>query len=206
MFTNELQNKETEKRINHAKYLSNSITITRTHVVPTLFARYYSWLTNNFNLYCASIGVAVQAFSVFGSSSVNPHVLTEKGQYVNALERIAYGIIKSTTKSESLNIRDYIKYQNKAFEKLFNKSFDINNKDMIENYWNLFEIQDLDKDNKLGIKDLTVSLAYLDMQDGILDGRLKYEDAINLGADIDSEIGRFRMKLELNNLKEMLYT
>lgn len=206
MFTNEIQDKETEKRINRAKYLSNSITITKKHVVPILFARYYSWLTNTFNLNCATIGVAVQAFSVFGSSEINPHKLTEKGLYVSCLESIAYGIIKSTTRDEALSIRDYIKYQNTAFEKLFKKQVDANDKDMIENYWNLFEIQDLDKDNKLGIKDLTVSLAYLDVQDGILDGRLRYEDAINLGADIDSEVGRFRMKLELNNLKEMLYT
>ena len=206
MYINEIQDKETEKKINRAKYLSNSITITKNHVVPSLFTRYYSWLTNNFNLYCTTIGVAVKAFSVFGSSEINPHVLTQKGLYVRTLESIAYGIIKSTTRDESLSIRDYIKYQNLAFQKLFNRSFDFNDKDMMENYWSLFEIQDLDNDNKLGIRDLTVSLAYLDSQDGVLNGKLRYEDAINLGADIDSDVGKFRMKLELNHLKELLYT
>jgi hypothetical protein len=194
-----------EKYTNYAKYLSNSVTITKKNVVPTVFKRYYSWLTNSMNLYNSTIGAVVSMFSIFGVSEVDPHEPTSRDIYVKMLESIAYGIIKSSSNKESLNLEEYINYQIEALETLFHKTADKNNKDMIEAYTNLFHILDSDNDNKLGIRDLTISLAYIDMQDGILNGKFRYEDAINMGQDINSEVGRFKMRLELNNLKALLY-
>ena len=198
---------DTEKLKNRAKYLSNSISVEpNKNVVPTIFKRYYSWLTDSMNFYNATIGQVVKMFSIFGETNLDPHISSSKGVYAQFMERIAYGIIKSCTNAESLSLFDYINYQIKAMEILFKTKGDLEDENMVHIYKELFFIQDLDKDGRLGVQDLAVSLAYLDMQDGVLNGKFRYEDAITFGQDINSEVGKFKMKLELNNLKELLYT
>ena len=142
---------------------------------------------------------------MFGETEINAKINTEKNAYIKAIETIAYGIIKSCTNAESLGLFDYINYQVNALEKVFNAPCDTREEYMVKTYKELFFLQDLDGDGRLGVQDLAVSIAYLDMQDGVLNGKLRYQDAITLGSDIESEVGKFKMKLELSNLKEMLY-
>ncbi|MBR1754080.1 hypothetical protein IJ732_04510 [bacterium] len=173
--------------------------------VPTLFSRYYSWLTSSINLYNITIGLVVNNFSIFGESEVNPNIPQSKGIYVKALEVIAFGIIRTNSDDISLNYKEYVDYQINAFEALFGTKIERENPKFRKTYETLFELQDLDKDGRLGIKDLAVSLAYLDMQDGILNGRIRYEDAISLGEDINTESGRLKMKRDLIKLNRLLY-
>lgn len=192
-------------KLNRAKYLSNSISITKHNVVPALFQRYYNWLTNSVNLYKATVGVLVNAFSLFPETQINIKNPADKKRYVDALETIAYGIIKKHSMSEDLGLFEYINYQVTALKRLFKCEGDIKDSNMIASYKNLFYVQDTDNDGKLDVKDLAVSIAYLDMQDGVLDGNFQYIDAITLGEDIDKETGRFKMRLELKHLREFLY-
>lgn len=173
--------------------------------IPTLFSRYYSWLTSSINLYNVTIGLVVNNFSIFGESEVNPNIPQSKGIYIKALEIIAFGIIRSNSDNTYLNFKEYVNYQMNAFEVLFGTKINRQDAKIKKTYETLFELQDLDRDGKLGIQDLAVSLAYLDMQDGILNGKIRYEDAINLGEDINTEHGRMKMKRDLNKLYRFLY-
>lgn len=173
--------------------------------IPTLYSRYYSWLTSSINLYNITIGLVVNNFSIFGESEVDPSIPASKGIYVKALEVIAFGIIRTNSDDICLNYEQYVDYQINAFETLFGTKIERKNPKFSKTYETLFELQDLDKDGKLGIRDLAVSLAYLDMQDGILNGRIRYQDAISLGEDINTEQGRLKMKRDLIKLNRMLY-
>lgn len=173
--------------------------------VNTLFKKYYKWLTSCDNFNNLAFGETVSDFCLFGSSEVNPYEPKEKNIYVRTFENIAIGIIQTSSKNKYLNLNEYTTYQIKSVEKIFKAQVDKTDQRITDLYSRLFEIQDVDKDGKLSVEDLTVSLVYLDMQDGKLNGKLKYEDAITLGYNMNNEDGLSDMVTSLNEIKELLY-
>lgn len=173
--------------------------------VNTLFKKYYKWLTSCENFNNLAFGQIVNDFCLFGADEMDPHEPKDKKMYIKTFENIARGIIQTSSESKYLNVNEYTSYQIKAVEKIFKAQVDKSDKRIKDLYAKLFEIQDLDKDGKLGVEDLTVSLVYLDMQDGKLNGKLKYEDAITLGYNMNTEEGLSDMISNLNDIKELLY-